>query len=83
MDPLRRIAMHRLARKATPESALQKYDDGHAALLDQLSLVTAEDWRLDTVRFGVRRSMLWHFQQPVMHFNEHRTDIDLTPASTS
>lgn len=81
MDPLRRIAMHRLANKATPERAVQKYDEGHAALLDQLKLVTADEWQLDTVRFGVRRSLLWHFQQPAMHFNEHRSDIELAPTS--
>jgi len=33
MDPLRRIAMRRLARGATAERALQKYEEGQAALL--------------------------------------------------
>ncbi len=74
-DPARKLAMRALARTATPERAGRAYDDGHAALIAELSKVAGTEWQLATVRFGEERTVAWHFRQPVDHFAEHAADI--------
>lgn len=75
VDPLRKLAMRWLARKATPESAAKKYDEGHAALLAKLDAVRADDWQLEVSRFGQMRSVEWYFRNVREHFEEHSSDV--------
>ncbi len=74
-DPLRKLAMRWLARRATPASAAGKYDDGHRELVAKLESVREDEWSLSTTRFGETRTMAWHFRQPVEHFVEHAADV--------
>ena len=54
VDPGRKLAMRWLARRATPETAAQRYDEGHAALLSRLDATLDHEWRLQASRFGDR-----------------------------
>ncbi len=74
-DSLRALAMRWLARGATPRHAAQAYDAGHHALLAKLALVREEEWQRAVERFGERRTVAWHFRQPVAHFSEHAADV--------
>ena len=73
-DPLRKLAMRWLARRATPERAAQAYDAGHRDLLTKLTAVK-DEWQLATRRFGETRTLEWHFRQPTAHFAEHAADV--------
>jgi len=67
--------MRWLARRATPEAAARKYDDGHAALLARLDALRGADWSRSVQRFGEQRDAAWYFRHPEEHFAEHARDV--------
>ena len=75
VDPGRKFAMRWLARRATPETAAQRYNEGHAALLGRLDETLDHEWRLGATRFGELRTVEWCFGQPIAHFEEHAPDV--------
>jgi hypothetical protein len=75
IEPGRKLAMRWLARRATPESAARKYDEGHDALLAGLEAVRDDEWSLSAMRFGEVRTVMWFIGQPQRHFAEHAADV--------
>jgi hypothetical protein len=75
LEPARRIAMHLVARQATPERAAQRYDEGHHSLLAKLEAMRDEQWERSVKQFGEVRDAIWYFREPVEHFEEHAADV--------
>jgi len=65
----------RIARKATPEAAAKKYDEGHPALLAKLEAVRDDEWQLAVSRFGRMRSIEWYYRNVREHFDEHARHV--------
>lgn len=75
VEPGRKLAMRWLARRATPESAAQKFDESYATLLAKLDTIGDDEWQREANRFGETRSVEWYFRHVPEHFQEHATDV--------
>ena len=75
VEPGRKLAMRWLARRATPESAGQKFDESYATLVAELEGVREDEWQLEANRFGEVRSVEWYFRHVAEHFQEHAADV--------
>ena len=75
LEPGRKLAMHWLARRATPEAAARRFDEGIAALIAKLDTVGDGDWQREATRFGETHSVEWYFTHPREHFDEHAADV--------
>ena len=82
IEPGRKFAMRWLARRATPETARQKYDEGHAALLARLDSIGDDEWHREASRFGEVRTVEWYFAHAREHFEEHARDVRAALATT-
>jgi hypothetical protein len=75
VEPGRKLAMRWLARRVTPESAAQRFDESCAVLVAKLDTVRDDEWQLEANRFGEVRSVEWYFRHVAVHFQEHATDV--------
>ena len=75
LEPGRRLLMRWLARNASPELAVRKYDEGHAALLAKLDVLRDDEWLREASRFGEMRNVAWYFSHVHEHFEEHARDV--------
>lgn len=63
------------SRGAKPESIAEKYDQGHAAILQTLEGVGDDEWHKGARAYGIDYTIESLFREVAVHFREHETDI--------
>lgn len=63
------------ARKATPDSVIETYNEGHERLLAALESVADDEWSKGARFFGKSETIESLLRSVVSHFHEHEADI--------
>jgi len=63
------------SRGATPASARERYDRGHAAILETLSHVQDDEWHKSARAYGNDYTIESLFREVSVHYREHEEDI--------
>jgi hypothetical protein len=74
-DRLNVLMTRWLARKATPDSVAEQYDEGHERLIELLDGVQDDEWSKGAKFFGQHQTIEQLFQSVPDHLQEHAPDV--------